>query len=221
LALLGGLVLGSWVCRLEPCVFINGSIPAHAAVAILAGLGLAEVLLPPARLATRGQALTAVGLGLVVLVQFAGLGYRPTDALPRPADRRAGEELVSRLRSLGGRVFLPQHPYLLERAGLPAHAHAGCVDDVQRGDARGYGRALAAALDSAVARRRFAAVLLDNGWLRSEVERGYVRAGCVFATPLRFRTLSGTRVGPDFVYVPRPPCDAQASGAARRLVNLE
>ncbi len=213
LALLGGLVLGAWTCRMEPGVFSNGSIPAHAAVVILAGLGLNEVLGPHARCATRGQTLTAMGLGLVVLVQFAGLGYRPTDALPKPGDRRAGELLVRRLGEVPGRVFLPQHPYLLERAGRRGHAHAGAMDDVQRGDERGVGRALAAALDSAVAERRFAAVLLDNDWLQAEVERGYVRAGRVFSDPRRFRTVAGTRVGPDFVYVPRAAPAGPASGA--------
>lgn len=220
LALAGGLVLGAWMCRMEPGVFSNGSIPAHAAIAILAGLGLHEALGPRARDATRRQALRAVCFGLAVLVQFAGLGYRPADALPRAGDRRAGELLVTRLRAVQGRVFLPQHPYLLEGAGLPAHAHAGCVDDVQRGDARGRGRALAAALDSAVAGRRFAVVLLDNDWLQAEVERGYVRAGRVFTEPLRFRTVSGTRVGPDFVYVPRPVAGAPAPPPSP-LVDIE
>lgn len=220
LALAGGLVLGAWMCRMEPGVFSNGSIPAHAALAVLAGLGLHEALGPRARDATRRQALRAVCFGLAVLVQFAGLGYRPADALPRPGDRRAGELLVARLGAVQGRVFLPQHPYLLERAGRPAHAHAGCVDDVLRGDPRGCGRALAAALDSAVAGRRFAAVLLDNDWLQAEVERGYVRAGRVFTDPLRLRTVSGTRVGPDYVYVPRPVAGAPAPPPSL-LVGIE
>jgi hypothetical protein len=221
LALLGGLVFGAWVCRMEPGVFSNGSIPAYAAVAILAGLGLQEVLGPPERAATRRRALTAVCLGLAVLVQFAGLGYRPADALPRRGDRRAGELLLARLAQVKGRVFLPQHPYLLERAGLPSHAHAGCVDDVQRGDPRGWGRSLAAALDSAVAERRFAIVLLDNVWLRAEVERGYDRAGPVFTDPLRFRTVCGARVGPDFVYLPRTPGGAAAPPGTRAFLGIE
>jgi len=226
LALLGGMILGSWACRLEPCVFVNGNIPAHAALAILAGLGLAEAPRPSAAGAPRGQVLAATALGFAVLLQFAGLGYQPADALPRPGDRRAGEEFVARLRATGARVFVPQHPYLLERAGLPTHAHAGCMDDVVRGDASGWGRSLTAAMDRAVRERRYAVAVLDNGWLRTEVERGYVLAGHVFADPRRFRTVSGTRVGPSAVYVPRPPGPAPAAvatgpGPAGRLIGCE
>ena len=118
LALAGGLVLGAWMCRMEPCVFSNGSIPAHAAVAVLAGLGLHEALGPRARDATRRQALTG-GLPRprrAGAVRRAGLpAGRRAAAARRPARGGvAGRPAGSR----AGRVFLPQHPYLLERAGL-------------------------------------------------------------------------------------------------------
>lgn len=219
LALAGGLVLDAWASRMDASVFSNGSIPAHAAVVILAGLGLHEAL-ELRDGATRRGALTALGLGLAVLLQFAGLGYRPADALPTARDRRAGELLVERLRTVKGRMFLPQHPYLLERAGLRTHAHAGCLDDVRRGDPRGHGRALAAALDSALAGQRFTVVVLDNDWLRAEVEQGYACAGQVFRDPRGFRTVSGSRVGPEFVYVPRAPA-GPAPAASAPLIGLD
>jgi hypothetical protein len=208
LALMGSLILGAWASRLEDYAFTNVNLPAHAAVAILAGLGTQEALGPATRHATRRQTSAAIYLGLVWMLQFVGLAYKPAEALPTARDERAGRLLVDRLRATDGRVFLPLHPYLLERAARSAHAHAMGIADVQRGDARGYGRVLTAALDSSIAERRFSAVVLDDDWLREQVEREYVRAGRVFADPRLFRTVAGTGARPQFVYVPRPAAES-------------
>jgi len=208
LALMGSLILGTWASRLEAYAFTNVNLPAHAAVAILAGLGTQEALGTAGRATTRRQAGAAIYLCLVWMLQFVGLAYKPTEALPTARDERAGRQLVDRLRATDGRVFLPFHPYLLERAGHRPHAHAMGIADVQRGDAHGYGRVLTAALDSLIAGRRFATVVLDDDWLRRQVEREYVMVGRIFTDHRLFRTVAGTGTKPEFVYVPRPPTES-------------
>ena len=59
-------------------------------------------------------------------------GYDPRPFIPSSSQRRAGDELIARLRLARGEVLVPPHPYYAHLAGKRVNLHTmGCR--LQRG----------------------------------------------------------------------------------------
>jgi hypothetical protein len=101
---------------------------------------------------------------VLVAVQSAVLlsGFRPAEAIPSATDRAASQRLVSGMRALGGQIAVPADPGLDVLAGMPPTAHADAVYDVMRASDQAAIVSFTRSAASAVAARRFSAVITTS-----------------------------------------------------------
>jgi hypothetical protein len=205
------LLLGSYASRVHMGSFLNDLMLAHAALSLLAPLGLFGLgvgTVGTTRLAWRTAASVAVA------AQFAILAYEPRDHAVKRGSRSAGAALVERLRKEPGDVLVVNHSYLAVRAGKPGYAHQMAMVDVFGADAdpRGAGNKLRRAFERLFEERRFSMVVLGgDDWyvLKPALDAHYVRGADVALRGEALMPVTGARIRPERVYVPRPKRDIQ------------
>jgi 4-amino-4-deoxy-L-arabinose transferase-like glycosyltransferase len=191
-ALALGMIGSAWLSMLHAGAYDNNLIPAYAVLSLLFGLAVAG-------LEGRGYA------GALCAVQLALLLYDPLQQLPTRRSRDAGRALVALIAATPGDVLLPQHGYLSALAGKRTFAHSMAVYDVMRaGDPRDGAR-LASEFHQAIAGRAFGAVIADrlDPWMRDDLEREYRRTATAIPDADAFWPLTGLRIRPEWIYVPR------------------
>ncbi len=140
-AAVAGLLLTALAGRLHDGGYANVAMPAHAGVAIAAGLALAGLMR-----STVGTPRALVAVTAVLAVQFAIQTLWRVDVLPTAADRAAGDAFIARVRDLPRAVLIPSHSYYLRLAGLPTHASLIAIDDALLASGGRVREATAAAL---------------------------------------------------------------------------
>ena len=187
-----GLIGSTWLSMRHAGAYDNNLIPADAAISTLFGLALAEI---------EGGVLSAI----LCIGQLLLLSYDPRAQLPTARSRAAGRHLVSVIGSTPGDVLLPQHGYLGAFAGKRTFAHSMAVYDVIRAGRPEDARRVVEQLQHALAERRFGAVIADrvDPWLRDDLARAYRQRGDAIADPDAFWPLTGLRIRPESVFVPR------------------
>ena len=188
---------GSW---------LNDNMPAHAALAILGGLG-AGALLSSTGGALRARRLAALTYA-ALLFQFLFLAYDPRQWVPTQADRSEGERLVEMLRATPGPVLLTHRGFLGWREGKGSFAHQMAVSNLflAPDDLRHAKSGLASEFERAFEEKRFAAVItdFDDFQFAEDLRRSYRPAPPQFVQdPKAFRCLTGARLKPEFLYVPK------------------
>jgi hypothetical protein len=183
----------AYVVRLHSGSYLNDTMPAHAAIAVLAGLGLAR-LYRVEPLASRDR-MTIFG-SIVAFTQFVVLVDSPSRWIPTRADVDEGKAFMAVMKSIPGDVFLTHHGGLNLRAGKPSFVHSMAVLDVLRSthDYRGSRTALRLSIDHAFEGKRFAAVFTDDDMLMPELrDKYYEKANPPFYfNPNLFQTKVGT-----------------------------
>lgn len=148
------LFVAGWAGRSHEGGFENNLIPPLLAVALFFGPAAARVV---AWGGVRGV--------LVACLAFATLAYDPRGHLPTEEDRRAGEELVERIRGLEPPLWMPDHGYLARRAFGPETVpgiHGMMINDLLKSGHDDLARGFVQELEAALAARTFGAVLLDE-----------------------------------------------------------
>jgi hypothetical protein len=174
---------------------VNNLLPVFSAVAMLAALGWHQA---------RRFGTAALAIDLVVLGQFALLAYDPARHLPSTADRQAGTALVARIAAIPGEVYVPHHGYLARLAGKRGFAHTLAMDNVFLDDTGPAERDLAGELSRALSERRFSAVLIESdGRYRKAILEFYEIRGPLFDRPDVFWPVTGGRLRPELLAVPR------------------
>jgi hypothetical protein len=177
---------------------VNDMLPAYLAVALLAGLALAErrESVPvtrtddggPSRVGLAGYRLAAGAgrqaawlAGILVVAQLVVLaaGFHPRRAIPAAADYAAGRRLAAGLRTLGGTVAIPADPALALMAGLPEAEDQLAAVDVLRASDRAAKAGFSQSVAREVAAQGFSAILTEvPGDLRgfpADLDRYYHR----------------------------------------------
>ena len=195
-ALAVGMLGSSWSVTSAVGAWHNNLLPAFAAVSILAGLGLRDVL---ERVEHRKA--WVLTTWLLVVAQFAMLAYDPRDHLPTAADRVAGESLLQRLRAIDGEVFIPHHGYLARRAGKRPQAHTLGMDNIFLDDPGPVRIGLQEEMLRALGDGRYAVAILESdGRYLPGIQRAFEPAGRVFADSDVFWPVTGARLRPEYVY---------------------
>ena len=152
----------AWYSRLIVGAHVNALLPAFAAMAVLFGLGLHEAR---RELAARpeGDGGLEATVWAAAALQFVILGFNPLTRMPTAADAAAGARLVQTIAAVGGDVLVPNHPYLVVRAGGHSHAHSMALGEVFLfSKDTSFGQELKRRWRQALCDRRFAAVLTDR-----------------------------------------------------------
>jgi hypothetical protein len=161
LVLLAGcaaLVLEGYAALVHTGGTVNDVLPAYLAVALLTGPALGR---RPSPVLGRWAAVAA---GALVIAQLAVLadGFRPTRAIPSAADRAVGTRLTAGVRALGGTVAISGDPGLGLMAGLPEVEDQIAAADILRASDRTAIRIFTHSIASAVAARRFSAIITEQ-----------------------------------------------------------
>jgi hypothetical protein len=202
--LAAGMIGGSWSVRNMVGAEVNNLLPAFAAVALLAALGLADLEERARAVDAKAWRLVATGATALLLAQLVLLAYDPRHHLPKAADRVAGEKLVARLRAIPGDVFAPHHGYLARLAGKKGYAHTLAMDNLFLDDDGPARRDLQAELVQALAEKRFAAVLLESdGRYGPAILASYDVKEPAFDDPDVFWPVTGGRLRPESLCFPK------------------
>jgi len=112
--------------------------------------------------------------------------------------------MVARLRQFDGEVYVPNHGYLASMAGRKPYAHWMAVIDALRSNQPQAATRLWSEIDAALARQKFAAVVLDAGdqLNHTAFPNTYARLGTLFGDSTVFETRSGTPTRPRHLFVP-------------------
>jgi hypothetical protein len=177
------------------------ALPAYAALAIVSGIALHDVLRlvreSPRR---RTRELAPIGLYTLALLQLIRLSYAPASLVPSAEDVAAGRSFMEHLAAMPGDVFVPYHGYLPVLAGREPHAHAVVIADVIRGGTTGVAQGFAEELANALRTHQFDSVVVPEaptpvgGWL--PIDQYYRPAERVVDVRSRFWR-------PEVRYVPR------------------
>ncbi len=181
---------------------INGIIPA-VSVAIIFFCIIAGYLIKE----FTGNSIIVFFLYVSILFQFIMLKYNPLNHIPGPGDYKAGKQLIETVSSFRGDVYMPFHSYYPVMAGKKMYAHRMPVDDVFIG----FKDKLPGRLLDKISKRQFSAIIHD--WAISPDTENPVEKTIIshyektseihYENPDTFMPLTGFRVRPQFVYVPK------------------
>jgi 4-amino-4-deoxy-L-arabinose transferase-like glycosyltransferase len=193
-----GLILAALAGRVHDHGYVNVSIPAHAAMAILAGLAVAGVVRHPK---TTSRLIAASGA--VFAAQLLVMALWHTQVIPTAQDRAAGDRFIADVGELPRPVLIPSHPFYLRLAGLPTHAAAIAMGDLlatRSGPARD---ALAAQLPWSL--DGINSVLLDarsdTALFGSQLSRDFTLVTSSFIPSGEFRPVTDDPTAPHLLYV--------------------
>jgi hypothetical protein len=238
-ALLAGMVAAAWLGRFHGAGYDNVLQPAYAFLAIGMAVGAqtlesswlgltdsaaAPVPAPPDGGAGRFATSLLLSLYCVGLIQFALLCYSPSAQIPSKQDALAGDRLVATVSHIDGDVWIPYHGFLAAMAGHSGfHCHAMAVNDVLRGPDGEPRSKLLSDMTSAIASRRFAAILLDDEWqfkttawqpLMRALAESYNPPEIIVADKTTFLPVTGDKNRPTMLLTVRESLHGQAQPAS-------
>ena len=126
-ALAIGLIGGSYVMRLHSYSYLNVLMPAHAALALLAGLSL------PYLAALHKKWLMSAAY-MALAVQLAVLAYHPLKLIPTQEDVRMGAEFLNEIAKVPGDIFMPELQFVQTRVGKKSYAFGMAAADLFRSE---------------------------------------------------------------------------------------
>lgn len=188
--------------------YYNNLIPQHVLLALLFGCGIGVFLgkASPRRPIT--SLILSIALIFMGAIQLFSMKYSPQKLIPSPEDRRAGDRFVNLMRSYEGDILVPFHGYIPSLAGKPAHAHRMAMQDLIQ---RTKGQARQKLLDSirrSLDERRFSAIIVDHRWFDEELRANYDSVGVVFTDTSVFWPVTGWRIRPTSIFIPKSPADS-------------
>lgn len=145
--------------------FKNVLPPAHAALAIGAGLALT---------AARTNRIRRLLL-TAACIQFALLWYNPFPLVPAASNAAVVRSTIAAIKEIDGEVFAPASGYLSVMAGKTHSAHIGCINDMLNSGSGPVRDSLIIEIRKAIRDKRFAAILLDRRFtfFQDDIETHY------------------------------------------------
>ena len=154
-ALTIGAIAAAYIARLHGYGYINVLMPAHAILALMAGLAFAYAK-------QANDKWTISGLALAILWQMVSLLYNPNPLIPNKQSVEAGNHFLEELAKIDGDVFIPELQYVQTRAGKKSYSLGMAAFDLMRSDLKNRNdvkQAFQVELAQAIASGRFSAIM--------------------------------------------------------------
>lgn len=154
-ALLIGFVMAAYASRLHMYGYLNVLMPAHAGMALLAGLAVAYF-------ERRREHLVLAALCVLLLAQMHSLLYDPRPLIPTQKSLETGNKFLAELAKIEGDVLMPDLQFVQTRVGKKSYALGMAAFDIIRadlGDRKDVKRKFEKELADAIASGRFTAVM--------------------------------------------------------------
>ena len=144
---------------------------------------------------------------LPILFQFVALYFNPlseTMVIASAHQRSGGDQFMAKLRTIPGEVYIPYHGYIAQQAGKESHAQLLATLDVLRVHDTTAHR-LQADFDSAMARHRFSAVIMEECRdIPCDSVAHYTLQGRMIQEPnVMLTRFASEATRPEFVFVPK------------------
>jgi len=197
-----GLITISWLGRLNRGGYYNVLMPAFAGISILFGLGIGSINAPSGNLTIKRKVLAILVLLLSSAHLFSLLSSLASQ-IPTQADKEAGLELVNRIKTCTGNVYIPYHTYLSKMAGK--NGYAGVIEisemrGVFRGKVDPLWYEVQDQIQFSLDTHSIAVVIQDNQVFRQVKSPDYVMTGQVFDDELVFWPVTGWKIRPETIY---------------------
>ncbi len=167
-----GLIMASYLMRINAWSYINVFIPLHYAYALGAGLSLRYLMQFSARIQLIVLALLAV--------HFYSLTYMPLRYIPDAESRKQGEAFIEKLAAIDGDIFIPDLQFVERRAGKTSYAYGMAAFDLQNTDLKNHAdiqATLKSEMSNALETHRFPAIVLGKVIHINPEAYGYYYAG--------------------------------------------
>ena len=195
------MLVSSITASLNPGSYNNNYIPFYAAISILFGSRLPELL---EQFAIRRQSLRQALLYILCIAQFVALFYSPLAQVPTSADLQAGQALVARLKAVEGDVLIPNHNTLAILAGKRPYAHLIALQEIRgnfgRQETDGW-NLLNSEISTALQTHKFSAIVLDQpNAIWADVPEYYTGNTIPYSSDAVFWPVTGGRTRPRTIY---------------------
>jgi hypothetical protein len=201
-----GMIISSWLGRLHSGGWVNGLLPAYAALALFFGIGVSMLLALVHDLPADRRSPVMVMLYLACLFQFVGLFYDPSARIPTEEDRQAGNALIEHLRSTDGNLLFIGHGHYAEMVGKPGYQF-GWSMNVLGGSSGANALALIDTMNDAIAQQRFDVIVADNAtFLHEDFEAAlttYYDVEVWHYEGTEFLPVTGMETRPTFIFTPK------------------
>jgi hypothetical protein len=121
--LLAGLILCSYIMRINSWSYVNVYIPAHAAFALMAGLSFHY-------LSQSNEKVVRAIWPVLIIVHFGSLHYNPARLIPSADARQQGEQFLQEIAAIEGDIFIPDLQFVQTRAGKKSYAFGMAAFDI-------------------------------------------------------------------------------------------
>lgn len=199
-----GLVAAAWAGRLHSGGYANVLMPAYAAMAVLAGVGVAYLREVSRALRARTRIVASACVVVALVTQFAHVAYPVSAQIPTRADARAGDGFVRMLRHLPGKVVVLIHPWYATHAGKGDFAAGVAIQDLLRSQPGAARSALIRDESRALLAPDIGAVVLDQApdpFLAPQLAMAYRRLPGPAIPGTAFFPVTDLRLRPTFVYI--------------------
>lgn len=203
-AILLGAAMTSWLSRLHYGGHTNVLLPIYLLLTMFGVIGFWQV-----RQKVKGE-LTIVGnslhilifVSIAILFQFITLIYSPRHQIPTKEEEKAGYELVEKIKSTEGDVFIPGNIYFARLAGKKTYTHGLLIWDLMQSSTR-YGKEIKVELDDALKNHKFNLVVDYTQMRYPELNNYYNFAGNVFSGDELFWMRAGFTTRPERYFLPK------------------
>jgi hypothetical protein len=200
-----GLIVTSWLGRLNRGGYYNVLMPAYAGLSILFGLGIGRIEKHPLANTPARRYLLSTLVLLFSSLQLISLLTSPNSQIPTQADKEAGLQLVDRIRACPGNVYIPYHTYLAVLAGKDGYAgyiEMGELIGIFRGERDPLWYEVQDQIQLALDTRTVSVVIQDGQIFPSATSPDYIETRQVFDNQLVFWTVTGWKIRPEVIYEP-------------------
>ena len=215
LAMLAGVIGTAWAGKLASGGVNNVLIPAHAGLAMAAGVAFSKVLHRYTKEEGPQNSRVITLVSAAILIQCATLLYNPMVYIPTAEDIKAGNHIVETIRAIDGDVLFTRASYLGKLAGKPVFDIVSIPDliGVYGSDPSPEGLAIMEDLKQDIREQRYAAILVESADIPLEspnkdllplIQAYYQKAPPLISDPDAFWTRAGTHMRPDQLYVRVP-----------------
>lgn len=205
LLMAAGMLAGSWFSRVHSGGYDNVLFPAYAGISIMFGLSVHTALKFIKDIPEDKQKWMEAYIYLVCIIQFISLAYNPFAQIPTQKDLEAGVGFINMMKQLEGDIFVPSHAYLPTLAGKRSHAQHMAVFDIIRGNDDSVKANLTSEIRDAIREKRFNAIIIDSDvyTFQKDIDDYYTKQGPIFEEEGVFWPVTGYRVRPELIYVPK------------------
>ena len=199
-SILIGIVASTWSSRLHYGGYSNVLIPLYLFLSIFSVIAYNKII---NNLESKNSMKWKFGLlHIALLFQFVMLFYSPRYHLPSTEDEKAGWELIEKIKSYHGDVYVAGNVYLSRLAGKQSYAHKLLIRDLSESSTE-YSEQIIDEYKNALKSGKFAAVIDYLQLNDSLLKRFYQKEIKIFEDPETFLTKTGYTTRPEYIFIPK------------------